>query len=101
MYLLDVNVLIALLDPIHVHHQKVTNWYLGHCRDGWATCPLTENGFIRIFGHSNYPEGPGSIHDTSPYLAGFPNSPVSGVVLEPDDKRHGRSDKGQWGPGYF
>lgn len=60
MYLLDVNVLIALLDPIHEHHQKVTDWYLKHQRRGWATCPLTENGFIRIFGHRNYPEGPGS-----------------------------------------
>ena len=60
MYLLDVNVLIALLDPIHEYHQKVTDWYLEHKSDGWATCPLTENGFIRIFGHSNYPEGPGS-----------------------------------------
>ena len=60
MYLLDVNVLIALLDPIHEHHRKVTDWYLVHQRDGWATCPLTENGFIRIFGHPNYPEGSGS-----------------------------------------
>ena len=60
MYLLDVNVLIALLDPIHEHHQKVTEWYLEHRLDGWATCPLTENGFIRIFGHQNYPKGPGS-----------------------------------------
>lgn len=60
MYLLDVNVLIALLDPFHEHHQKVTDWYLTHQRSGWATCPLTENGFIRIFGHRNYPEGPRS-----------------------------------------
>jgi len=60
MYLLDVNILIALLDPIHEHHPKVTDWFLAHQLDGWATCPLTENGFIRIFGHRNYPEGPGS-----------------------------------------
>lgn len=60
MYLLDVNVLIALLDSVHEHHLKVTDWYLAHRFDGWATCPLTENGFIRIFGHRNYPRGPGS-----------------------------------------
>lgn len=58
MYLLDVNVLIAVLDPHHEHHDKVVDWFLANHRDGWATCPLTENGFIRIFGHRNYPNGP-------------------------------------------
>ena len=60
MYLLDVNVLIAVLDPQHVHHNKAADWFLAKHRDGGATCPLTENGVIRITGHPNYPGGTGS-----------------------------------------
>lgn len=58
MYLLDVNVLIALVDTTHVHHKRVANWFLEKRKDGWSSCPITENGFIRIFGHSKYPDGP-------------------------------------------
>lgn len=60
MHLLDVNALIALADPLHVHHEKVARWFAQKHAAGWATCPLTENGFIRIVGHPNYPEGPGT-----------------------------------------
>jgi len=60
MFLMDVNVLIALADPFHVHHTAAIRWFSQHRADGWATCPLTENGFVRILGHPNYPEGPGS-----------------------------------------
>ena len=60
MYLLDVNVLIALVDTNHVHHEVVADWFWQHHVDGWATCPITENGFIRILGHVNYPNGPQS-----------------------------------------
>ena len=60
MFLLDVNVLIALADPFHVHHKRVSAWFSRHQREGWATCPLTENGLLRIVGHPNYPKGPGS-----------------------------------------
>ncbi len=60
MYLLDVNALIALADPLHVHHEKVARWFARSHREGWATCPLTENGFVRIIGHPQYPQGPGS-----------------------------------------
>lgn len=47
-YLLDVNVLIALTWPIHVHHVAARSWFDGHARDGWATCPVTELGFVRV-----------------------------------------------------
>ena len=47
-FLLDVNVLIALFDPTHVHHQLAHDWFADHRSHGWATCPLTQNGFIRI-----------------------------------------------------
>ena len=60
MFLLDVNLLIALVDTNHVHHETVAEWFWKHHVDGWATCPITENGFIRILGHVNYPNGPQS-----------------------------------------
>jgi toxin-antitoxin system PIN domain toxin len=52
--LLDVNVLIALLDPDHVMHDLATDWFAKQKEEGWATCPITENGFIRIVSHPSY-----------------------------------------------
>ena len=49
--LLDVNVLIALFNPSHVHHETAHDWFEDHRTAGWATCPLTENGFLRILSH--------------------------------------------------
>ena len=60
MYLLDLNLLIALCDPDHVHHAKARHFFNTAQKSGWATCPLTENGFLRIVGHPDYPKGPGS-----------------------------------------
>ena len=45
--LLDVNVLVALFDPDHVHHEVAHDWFADHRAQGWATCPLTENGLLR------------------------------------------------------
>jgi uncharacterized protein len=58
-YLLDVNVLIALIDPAHVQHDTVHEWFgrVGH--QAFATCPITENGLLRIVGHPKYPNCPG------------------------------------------
>jgi uncharacterized protein len=44
--LLDVNVLLALFDPDHVHHDIAHDWFADGC-SGWASCPLTENGYLR------------------------------------------------------
>lgn len=46
--LLDVNVLVALFDPDHVHHDVSHDWFADNGQAAWATCPLTENGFVRI-----------------------------------------------------
>lgn len=46
--LLDVNVLVALFFPDHVHHDLAHDWFADHRRLGWATCPLTENGLVRV-----------------------------------------------------
>jgi toxin-antitoxin system PIN domain toxin len=55
--LLDVNVLIALLDSDHVLHSRATSWFSAHARSGWASCPVTQNGCIRVMSHPAYPNG--------------------------------------------
>ena len=47
--LLDVNVLVALLVPTHEHHALARQWVVSRgASEGWATCPLTELGVIRV-----------------------------------------------------
>lgn len=46
--LLDVNVLVALFDSGHVHHEAAHDWFADHRAHGWATCPVSENGFVRV-----------------------------------------------------
>ena len=53
--LLDVNVLIALLDGSHLHHRLVTDWLGSNIAAGWTSCPITQNGCIRILSQPNYP----------------------------------------------
>ena len=60
IYLLDVNVLLALSDPMHVHHEAAHRWFAARGQSAWATCPITENGFVRIASHPNYPNRPGN-----------------------------------------
>jgi uncharacterized protein len=53
--LLDVNVLVALLDAGHLHHGVAMQWLSAHARKGWASCPLTQNGCLRILSLPTYP----------------------------------------------
>jgi toxin-antitoxin system PIN domain toxin len=50
--LLDVNVLVALFHPDHIHHEVAHTWFAANRSSGWATCPLTENGLVRILANS-------------------------------------------------
>ena len=68
MNLLDVNLLVALCDEDHLHHLPAAEWFRDRRADGWATCPLTENGFLRVMGHREYPGGPGSPEGVRPLL---------------------------------
>jgi len=52
--LLDVNVIIALLDPDHTFHERAHLWWAANAKRGWASCPLTENGAVRIMSNPNY-----------------------------------------------
>jgi hypothetical protein len=68
--LLDVNVLIALIDPSHEFHDAAHAWFERNRRFGWATCPITENASLRILGKPGYP-----------YL-GLSVAEVRGIVAE-------------------
>ena len=84
IHLLDINVLIALCDPAHPHAAAARMCYGGGlARNGWATCPLVEIGFLRIFGSRKYPGGPGSPQAARPILAGLLATP--GHQFWPDD----------------
>ena len=52
--LLDVNVLTALHWPAHEHHDSAHRWMTGHLNRRWATCPLTQLGFLRIVSNPSF-----------------------------------------------
>jgi len=52
--LLDINVLVALFDPDHVHHDIAHDWFADHRAQGWASCPITQNGLIRVLSNPRY-----------------------------------------------
>ncbi len=60
-YLLDVNLLLALTDPMHIHHNAAHRWFGEIGQSAWATSPLTENGFVRVASHPSYPNRPGDV----------------------------------------
>lgn len=60
-YLLDVNALIALCDPAHEHHTLMFDWFTETGRQNFATCAITESGFIRICSNPAYPNRPGPV----------------------------------------
>jgi toxin-antitoxin system PIN domain toxin len=53
--LLDINLLIALFDAAHVHHDSAHAWMSANQSDGWATCPIVQNGCIRVMSRPSYP----------------------------------------------
>lgn len=82
-FLLDVNVLIALIDPGHVAHDDAHAWFTETGRHSWATCPVTENGVIRILGNPKYVNSPGSPASVVPILQSLRALP--GHVFWADD----------------
>jgi toxin-antitoxin system PIN domain toxin len=82
-FLLDVNVLIALIDPAHVQHDAAHDWFSKHGKKAWATCPLTENGVMRIVGNARYPNSPGTPAAVAQLMTGLCALP--GHVFWPDD----------------
>jgi toxin-antitoxin system PIN domain toxin len=52
--LFDVNVLLALFQPEHVHFERAQTWWEANQQHGWASCPLTQNGFARVISQQSY-----------------------------------------------
>lgn len=82
-FLLDVNVLIALIDPDHAGHDAAYHWFEVHGAPSWSTCPLTENGVIRIVSHTKYPGTPMSTAAVTAILTRLTALP--GHIFWPDD----------------
>ena len=53
--LLDINVLLALLDADHVDHSRTREWLEAEIDNGWASCAITQNGFVRVISQPRYP----------------------------------------------
>ena len=82
-FLLDVNVLIALIDPAHVQHDAAHDWFALEGARSWASCPMTQNGVLRIVGHGRYPKSPGPPAAVAPSLMSLTN--LQGHRFWPDD----------------
>ena len=54
--LLDVNILVALFDGTHSLHASAMRWFEEHGDGGWASCPITQNGCVRVMSQPGYPE---------------------------------------------
>lgn len=54
-YLLDVNAVIALIDPLHVHHDRAHRWFAVRGDGVWHTCPIVQNGVVRVVSNPKYP----------------------------------------------
>jgi toxin-antitoxin system PIN domain toxin len=72
--LLDVNVLVALFDPVHTHHEAAHEWFEPNRRSGWSTCPLTENGLVRVISNPSYPGRRTTVQDALQRLTIFRES---------------------------
>ena len=68
MHLLDINALIALCDQDHEHHEKTQRWFRRERDYGWSTCPITENGTLRILAQPSYPNALKSVDEAAVVL---------------------------------
>ncbi len=83
VHLLDVNVLVALFDPAHLHHDAAHAWFAAERGAGWATCPITENGLLRVLSNPAYPGRRTTVADAAERLRRF--QATGGHELWPDD----------------
>ena len=52
--LLDVNCLLSLMDEDHIHHSRARRWWEQNDQFGWASCALTQNGYVRVSSQPSY-----------------------------------------------
>lgn len=81
--LLDVNALVALAWDSHIHHARMRSWFTQHAAHGWATCPVTESGFVRVSANPKVLPVPISVSQARHVLAALRG--VGGHRFVPDD----------------
>lgn len=81
--LLDVNVMVALFWPAHEFHTPVRKWFSKHGSRNWASCPLTQNGFVRIISNPAFSRDALSVDDALRLL--MANTQLPGHAFWPDD----------------
>jgi uncharacterized protein len=74
-FLLDVNVLLALLWPRHIHHGTAKLWFDGNSQAGIRTCPITQSGFVRILSNPRFSPDFYSVREATTLLWRFTNLP--------------------------
>ena len=73
--LLDVNVLVSLAWPNHVHHAVSRKWFIQNHATGWATCPITESGFLRVSSNRRIIPEARSVEEAAGVLAALRRMP--------------------------
>ena len=74
-FLLDVNLVLALIDPQHVFHDAAHAWAARRGDALWYTCPLVQHGVLRVASQPRYPNSPGTVEAVRRILAQFITSP--------------------------
>lgn len=80
--LLDINMLLALFDSGHLFHRRALHWWSENKAAGWASCPLTENGYLRVVSQNSYPR-PAKLADAALQLRTWASPPLH--EFWPDD----------------
>ena len=75
--------LVALFDASHLNHEAAHRWFGDTGRQSWATCPITENGFVRVLSHPSYPSVQATPNEVADRLSAFARQ--RGYVFWPDD----------------
>jgi uncharacterized protein len=73
--LLDVNLLVALFHPRHIHHEVAHSWFAEHVDEGWATCPITLNGACRVLSNPAAGLAGARVSEVATHLRHFCQSP--------------------------
>lgn len=82
MALLDVNALVALAWDSHVHHAPMREWFATNHGAGWATCPITESGFVRVSSNPKVLPSPIGIDAARAVLAALRAAPAHRFITD-------------------
>jgi toxin-antitoxin system PIN domain toxin len=80
-----VNVLLAIADTEHIFHRSIREWLNAHPGEEWATCPMTENGFVRVSSQPSYRGGTKAPAESIEMLRGMKSARVMRHTFWPDE----------------